>query len=81
MGYGSKYNKKMYLVFQQVNRSFYRSILTIWEILKVYADNNKYFAFICSQMNVSFNFALEKCVTCYLSKNYYALFYTIFLTR
>ena len=51
----------------QVNIRFYCPILTLWKISRENTDKNRNFAFICSEMMVSLNFGLEKCMTCFKS--------------
>ena len=41
--------------FKPLNKSFYRHILAIWEIVKENNNKSRNFAFICSAINVSLN--------------------------
>ena len=96
MDYDSKYNQKVYLIFQAGQNTFIffiiaigeilkehtDKIIAIGEILKEHTDKNRNFVFIYSQINVLLNFTLEKSITCYiLQKNIQLFFHLDILTR
>ena len=67
MDYDSNVIEKCILYSKQINSRFYRSILATWEMLKENAGKSKNFAFICSEINFSLYFTLEKYITYYIS--------------
>ena len=56
--------------------------LTIWKTSSENTDKSRIVTFICSQMNVSLNFALEICMACDISiRKFSIVFYFDILTR
>ena len=75
MNYDSKFKQKCTQNYKQVGyQTFFHHIVATWEILKENINKSRNCVFIWEQMNVSINFALEKCMAFYIPIKNSAIF-------